>query len=73
MFSLCQTHAEKYLSQKNELIGVYSEVYTHPYLHFLAKGSSWSEKNLTLFICSVCHSWELGGNNHRIEALRIGL
>lgn len=39
------------------------------YLHFLAKGGTWSKENLTLFICSICHPWQLWRNNHRVEAL----
>lgn len=55
------------------MVDAFSEVQIQLYLHFLAKRSSWSKKNLTLLICSVRHSWELRGNNHRIEALRIRL
>lgn len=72
-YILYQTHVQKLFLHKNWMVDVFSEVQTQPYLHFLAKGSSWSKKNLTLLICSVCHSWELRGNNHRIEALRIRL
>lgn len=39
------------------------------YLHLLTKWSQRPEEDLTLFVCSVRHSWQVWGNQHRAEAL----